>query len=38
MGHGHGHGHAAGRAADRSRLRWVLAATGSVLVGELVGG
>jgi cobalt-zinc-cadmium efflux system protein len=37
MGHGHGHGHAAGRAADRSRLRWVLAVTGSVLVVELVG-
>ncbi len=37
MGHGHGHGHAAGRAADRARLRWVLAVTGSVLVVELVG-
>ena len=37
MGHGHGHGHAAGRAADRTRLRWVLAITGSVLVVELVG-
>ena len=37
MGHGHGHGHAAGRAADRARLRWVLAITGSVLVVELVG-
>ncbi|MDP2774299.1 MAG: cation diffusion facilitator family transporter [Nocardioides sp.] len=36
-GHSHGHGHAAGRAADRSRLRWVLAITGSVLVVELVG-
>jgi cobalt-zinc-cadmium efflux system protein len=34
---GHGHGHAAGRAADRARLRWVLAVTGSVLVIELVG-
>ncbi|MFA6299646.1 MAG: cation diffusion facilitator family transporter [Nocardioides sp.] len=37
MGHGHGHGHAAGRAADRSRLRWVLAITGSVLAVELIG-
>ena len=37
MGHGHGHGHAAGRAADRTRLRWVLAVTASVLVVELVG-
>lgn len=37
MGHGHGHGHAAARAADRSRLRWVLAVTGSVLLVELVG-
>ena len=37
MGHGHGHGHAEGRAADRGRLRWVLAVTGSVLVVELVG-
>ncbi len=37
MGHGHGHAHAAGRAADRARLRWVLAVTGSVLVVELVG-
>jgi cobalt-zinc-cadmium efflux system protein len=37
MGHGHGHGHAAGRAADRTRLRWVLAVTGSVLVVEVVG-
>ena len=35
--HRHGHAHAAGRAADRSRLRWVLAVTGSVLVVELVG-
>jgi cobalt-zinc-cadmium efflux system protein len=34
---GHGHGHAVGRAADRARLRWVLAVTGSVLVVELVG-
>jgi len=34
---GHGHGHAAGRAADRTRLRWVLAVTGSVLLVELVG-
>src|SRR5688572_10159625 len=34
---GHEHGHAAGRAADRARLRWVLAVTGSVLVVELVG-
>src|SRR5918999_1095385 len=32
-----GHGHAAGRAADRARLRWVLAITGTVLVVELVG-
>lgn len=37
MGAGHGHGHAAGRAADRSRLRWVLLVTGLVLVVELVG-
>ncbi len=37
MGQGHGHGHAAGRAADRTRLRWVLAVTGTVLVVELVG-
>lgn len=37
MGHGHGHGHAAGRAADRRRLRWVLAVTGSILLVELVG-
>ena len=47
MGHGHGHGHgrrasgglghAAGRAADRSRLRRVLAVTTLVLVVELVG-
>jgi len=34
---GRGHGHVAGRAADRARLRWVLAVTGSVLVVELVG-
>ena len=34
---GHGHDHAAGRAADRARLRWVLAVTGSVLVVEVVG-
>ncbi len=44
VGHGHGHGqrggaqHAAGRAADRSRLRWVLAVTVTVLVVEVVGG
>lgn len=37
MGHAHGHGHAAGRAADRRRLRWVLAVTGSILLVELVG-
>lgn len=37
MGAGHGHGHSASRAADRTRLRWVLAVTGSVLVVELVG-
>ncbi|MFC5729513.1 MULTISPECIES: cation diffusion facilitator family transporter [Nocardioides] len=37
MGAGHGHGHAAGRAEDRSRLRWVLAVTGTILVVELVG-
>jgi len=46
VGHGHGHGHgghgghgghAAGRVADRSRLRWVLAVTATVLVVELVG-
>lgn len=37
MGVGHGHGHTAARAADRSRLRWVLAVTGTVLVVELVG-
>ena len=36
MGH-HDHSHAAGRAADRRRLRWVLAVTGVVLVVELVG-
>ena len=34
---GHDHSHAAGRAEDRSRLRLVLAVTGSVLVLELVG-
>ncbi|MDO9456346.1 cation diffusion facilitator family transporter [Nocardioides sp.] len=41
MGHGHGHGqssgHGASRAADRKRLRWVLAVTASVLVVEVVG-
>ena len=37
MGQGHGHGHEAGRAADRSRLRWVLLVTGTVLVAQLVG-
>ena len=37
VGHGHGHGHAASRAADRSRLRWVLLVTGTVLVVEVVG-
>lgn len=41
MGHGHGHGHSGGhgasRAADRKRLRWVLAVTASVLVVEVVG-
>ncbi len=37
MGVGHGHGHAAGRAADRGRLRLVLAITGTVMVVELVG-
>jgi cobalt-zinc-cadmium efflux system protein len=34
---GHDHGHAAGRAADRSRLRWVLCATVVVLAFEVVG-
>jgi cobalt-zinc-cadmium efflux system protein len=34
---GTGHGHASARAADRARLRWVLAVTGAVLVVELVG-
>src|SRR3954453_20522552 len=34
---GHDHGHAAGRAADRGRLRVVLAVTSSVLVLEVVG-
>lgn len=41
MGHGHDHagpgGHAAGRAEDRSRLRWVLGVTVVVLVLEVVG-
>ncbi len=41
VGHGHGHGdgygHSASRAADRRRLHWVLAVTGTVLVVELVG-
>ena len=38
MGHGHTHGgHAAGRAADRSRLRIVLAMTLVVMVVEVVG-
>jgi cobalt-zinc-cadmium efflux system protein len=37
VGHGHGHGHGASRAADRRRLRWVLAVTASVLVVEVVG-
>jgi len=37
MGHAHDHGHAAGRAADRTRLRWVLLLTMAVLVVELVG-
>ena len=34
---GHDHGHAAGRAADRRRLKLVLAVTGAVLLVELVG-
>jgi cobalt-zinc-cadmium efflux system protein len=34
---GHDHGHAAGRAEDRSRLRWVLGVTVAVLVLEVVG-
>ncbi|MEJ7774963.1 MAG: cation diffusion facilitator family transporter [Nocardioidaceae bacterium] len=34
---GHGHAHTAGRAADRTRLRWVLATTGTVLVVEVIG-
>ncbi|GAA2149535.1 cation diffusion facilitator family transporter [Nocardioides koreensis] len=34
---GHDHGHAAGRAEDRSRLRFVLAVTATVMVVELVG-
>ncbi len=33
----HAHSHAAGRAADRSRLRWALLVTVVVLVVELVG-
>ena len=37
MGHGHDHGHAAGRAEDRSRLRWVLGVTVVVLGLEVVG-
>ena len=37
VGAGHGHGHAVGRAADRGRLRLVLAITAVVLVVELVG-
>jgi len=37
MGNAHDHGHAAGRAADRTRLRWVLLLTAGVLVVELVG-
>ncbi|GAA4749672.1 cation diffusion facilitator family transporter [Nocardioides endophyticus] len=37
MGHGHDHGHAAGRAEDRSRLRWVLGVTVVVLAFEVVG-
>ncbi|MDT9593285.1 cation diffusion facilitator family transporter [Nocardioides zeae] len=42
MGHGHGHGHGggghgAGRAADRRRLKIVLAVTGSVMVLQAVG-
>ncbi|WZH51391.1 MAG: cation diffusion facilitator family transporter [Nocardioides alkalitolerans] len=41
MGHGHGHGHGghgAGRAADRRRLKIVLAVTASILVLQAVGG
>lgn len=34
---GHAHSHAAGRAADRSRLRWALLVTVVVLVVEVVG-
>ena len=34
---GHDHGHAAGRAADRSKLRWALLVTVTVLVVEVVG-
>ena len=38
MGHDHGHGgHAAGRAADRRRLRIVLAVTVAVMALEIVG-
>lgn len=40
MGHGHGHGHgghAGGRAADRRRLRVVLAVSATVMVLEVVG-
>jgi cobalt-zinc-cadmium efflux system protein len=37
MGAGHAHGHALGRAADRSRLKVVLAATVVVVAVELVG-
>lgn len=37
MGVGHGHGHAAARAADRVRLRWVLAVTGTILLVEVAG-
>lgn len=37
MGVGHGQGHSAGRAADRSRLRFVLLVTATVLVVELIG-
>lgn len=34
---GHDHAHAAGRAADRGRLRLVLAITGTIMLVELVG-
>ncbi|MDT0203435.1 cation diffusion facilitator family transporter [Nocardioides sp. AE5] len=37
MGHAHGTGHGAGRAADRRRLKIVLAVTASVMVVEIVG-